>query len=107
MPSLLLQKSSTFARRLREVRLRSELPQDKLGVLAGLEESSASARMSRYENGIHEPSHKFVESIAKVLGISTAYFYCGDDRLAAIILAYSELPEHKRQALRQYATELQ
>jgi transcriptional regulator with XRE-family HTH domain len=31
------------------------LPQDKLGVLIGIDERSSSARMSRYENGVHEP----------------------------------------------------
>lgn len=106
MPLRPSQNPSTFARRLREVRLRSDLPQDKLGVLAGLEESSASARMSRYENGVHEPPHKFVEALAKVLGVPAAYFYCGDDRLAEIMLAYSDMPEIQRKALQQRAAEL-
>ncbi|WP_426173161.1 helix-turn-helix domain-containing protein [Massilia sp. TWR1-2-2] len=106
MPLRPSQNPSTFSRRLREVRLRSDLPQDKLGVLAGLEESSASARMSRYENGVHEPPHRFVEALAKVLGVPAAYFYCGDDRLAEIMLAYSDMPEIQRQALRQRAAEL-
>lgn len=65
-------------------------------MLAGLEESSSSARMSRYESGIHEPPLQFIEAIAKVLGISPAYFYCSDDRLADIIRLYAELPEAKR-----------
>lgn len=52
--------------------------------------------MSRYESGIHEPPLQFVEAIAKVIGISPAYFYCSDDRLAEIIRTYAELPEAKR-----------
>jgi transcriptional regulator with XRE-family HTH domain len=52
--------------------------------------------MSRYESGIHEPSVQFMEAIAKVIGVPTAYFYCEDDRLAEIILTYSDLSESKR-----------
>lgn len=62
--------------------------------------------MSRYESGIHEPPHQFVEAVAKVLGISATYFYCADDRLADIIRMYSEMPESRRQALHQAALEL-
>jgi len=59
--------------------------------------------MSRYESGIHEPTYQFVEAIAKVLGISAAYFYCADDRLAEIIRIYSDLSETRRKALLQQA----
>lgn len=98
-------RTSTVARRLREARARADLAQDALGVLAGLEESSASARMSRYESGIHEPSLQFIEAVAKVIGISASYFYCKDDRLADIIRAYSDLSEAKRELLHQSALE--
>jgi transcriptional regulator with XRE-family HTH domain len=98
--------NTTLSRRLRQARLRAELPQDRLGVLAGLEESSSSARMSRYESGIHEPPLAFVESIAKVLGISVSYFYCPDDRLSEIIRIYSDLSESKREKLLQLASEV-
>jgi transcriptional regulator with XRE-family HTH domain len=95
-----------FGQRLRQVRQRRNLAQDELGVMAGLEESSSSARISRYESGIHEPPFQFVEALAKVLDVSPAYFYCPDDRLAEIILVYSGVPEPKRQALHQAAKEL-
>lgn len=55
--------------------------------------------MSRYETGVHEPPFPLAEKIAKSLGVPAAYFYCGDDVLAEMILAYSELPENKRKAL--------
>ncbi len=103
MPSHSIPKNTVFSRRLRQVRQRRDLAQDRLGVLAGLEESSSSARMSRYESGIHEPPFQFVGALAKVLGVSAAYFYCADDRLAEIIIAYSELSEAKRQALHESA----
>lgn len=98
--------SSTVGRRLRQARERAGLPQDRLGVLAGLEESSSSARISRYESGVHEPPLSFAESLAKVLGVPAAYFYCSDDRLAEIILAYADMPEVQRHALHTKANEL-
>lgn len=103
MQSRSLPKNSVFSRRLRQARQRRDLSQDRLGVLAGLEESSSSARMSRYESGIHEPALQFAEAIAKVLGVSAAYFYCSDDRLADIIRIYSDLSEAKRGVLHQSA----
>ncbi len=97
---------SLFGRRLREARLRAGIAQDKLGVMIGLDEGSSSARMSRYENGVHEPAFVWVEKMADALGIPAAYFYCGDDRLAEIMLTYSALSEKKRKSLYAYATDL-
>lgn len=95
-----------FGRRLRQARLRADLPQDQLGVLAGLEESSSSARISRYESGIHEPPVRFAEALAKVLGVSAAFFYCADDRLAEIILLYADMAEAKRRRVLDTARQL-
>ena len=89
--------NSIIGLRLRQARQRRKWAQDELGVMAGLEESSSSARISRYESGIHEPPFQFVESLARVMDISPAYFYCPDDRLAELILIYSALSETKRQ----------
>lgn len=82
---------SLFGRRLKDLRLRANIPQDKLGVMIGLEESSSSARISRYETGIHEPSFGVVVRIAKVLNVPTAYFYCEDDVLAKLIECFGKL----------------
>ena len=82
------------------------MSQDRLGVLAGLEESSSSARISRYESGVHEPPLSFAESLAKVLGVPAAYFYCKDDRLAEIILYYASMSEAQRSELQTKAAEL-
>lgn len=89
---------SVFGRRLREARLRAGIAQDRLGVMIGLDEGCSSARMSRYESGVHEPPFQLVKLIAKVLGVSTAYFYCDDDRLAEIIRIYSGLSDGGRDA---------
>ena len=59
-----IHQKSLFGRRLREARLHVGIPQDKLGVMIGLDESCSSARMSRYESGIHSPPFNTVERIA-------------------------------------------
>lgn len=92
-------KSNLFSKRLREARLQFGIPQDKLGVLIGLDESCSSARMSRYENGIHEPPFKTVEKIASTLKLPTAYFFCEDDRLAEIICHYQFSSEYNKQSI--------
>jgi transcriptional regulator with XRE-family HTH domain len=92
---------SLFGQRLREARLRADLPQDRLGVSIGLDESTASARISRYETGVHEPPFDTAKKIADILKIPTAYFYCDDDELAAVILAWRRLSKSERKRLRQ------
>lgn len=90
---------SLFGRRLREARENAGISQDKLGVMIGIDEGSSSARMSRYESGIHSPPFKVAEQLAKELKIPVAYFYCCDDRLAEIILLYYMAPEKGRAAI--------
>lgn len=95
--------SSIFGKRLREARFRYGIAQDKLGVMIGLDEGSSSARMSRYENGVHEPPFQLVSKLAEILQVPPAYFYCNDDRLAEIIRIYHSLAEDNRDALLQSA----
>lgn len=88
--------TSLFGRRLREARLRAGIPQDKLGVMIGLDEASASARMSRYENGVHVPPFELVEQIAAALNLPPPFFYCSDDWLAEIMQIYFLASQEKR-----------
>jgi transcriptional regulator with XRE-family HTH domain len=90
---------SLFGRRLREARQRAGIPQDKLGVMIGLDESCSSARMSRYESGIHSPPFELATLIAKKLKLPVAYFYCNDDRLAEIMRIYHASTEEGRSAI--------
>jgi transcriptional regulator with XRE-family HTH domain len=77
------------------------IAQDKLGVKIGLDETVASARMSRYESGVHEPPIKTARDIAHALDVPLGYLYCDDDCLAEIILAASELPASDQEQLLQ------
>jgi len=98
MPRLSIPKT-LFGRRLREARLRAGIPQDKLGVLIGIDEGSSSARISRYETGTHEPPFAIAEKMEQALGVPSAYFYCTDDDLAAIIKRYAMLSDEEKKAL--------
>lgn len=82
------------------------LPQDRLGVKAGLDEGTASARISRYESGIHEPNTAFAQRLALELNVPVAYFYAPDDDLAKLILWFGQLNPDHRKSLIQFASEL-
>jgi transcriptional regulator with XRE-family HTH domain len=97
---------SIFGKRLREARLKAGIPQDKLGVMIGLDESCSSARMSRYENGVHSPSYGTVERVANVLGLPPAYFYCADDSMAELVNEFFHASGENKSELVNYAREL-
>ena len=84
---------SLFGLRLRAARERANLPQDRLGVLIGLDESCSSARVSRYETGVHQPPFEVAEKLAEVLCVPTAYFYCADDQMAEVLLGLADFTE--------------
>ncbi|RDU98934.1 helix-turn-helix domain-containing protein [Trinickia dinghuensis] len=92
--------TSVFGRRLRAARLHADIPQDRLGVKIGLDEATASVRMSRYETGVHEPPFLIVAKLAQVLRVPTAYFYCDDDDLADVVLAWGRLPKSERKRVK-------
>lgn len=96
MPPRTKPPSNLFGKRLREARLRAGIPQDQLGVAVGLDETTASARMSRYETGVHEPPVDIANRIAQVLGVPSSYLYCEDDDLAEVILAWGQLTRDGR-----------
>ncbi|MGC6389575.1 helix-turn-helix domain-containing protein [Ewingella sp. S1.OA.A_B6] len=75
-------------KRLKEARLRAGFSQYKLGVLAGIDEASSSARMNQYEKGKHQPDQDTAIRIAQVLDLPLAYFYAEDDELAAVIMSF-------------------
>jgi transcriptional regulator with XRE-family HTH domain len=92
---------STLAKRLKEARLRAGISQKRLGILAGIDEFAASARINQYETGKHAPEFKTAERLAKVLEVPAPYLYCTDDQLAKWILAYDVRSARERQALLQ------
>ncbi|MGE8188829.1 helix-turn-helix domain-containing protein [Pseudomonas sp. NPDC086278] len=79
---------STFGMRLKEARKAQGLSQERLGIDAGIDPASASARMSQYEKGVHLPGESIVLQIAAVLNLPTAYFYCEDDETAHLLQCF-------------------
>nr|WP_183272688.1 helix-turn-helix transcriptional regulator [Buttiauxella sp. A111] len=77
-----------FCKRLKASRLASGLSQRNLGILAGIDEFVASARINRYELGIHEADIQTAQYLAEVLDVPLAYFYA-DDQLAEMLLLFS------------------
>lgn len=89
-----------IARRLREARLLSGISQKDLGIHAGIDEFSSSARVNQYERGKHVPDFQTLEKFASILNVPTAFFYARDDKTAEILLLFSGLPRaQKDQAL--------
>lgn len=77
-----------FARRFRLARERSGLTQEQVAVAAGIDEMSASARMSQYENGRHLPRYQIAVRLAQGLGVPVAYLYTPDDMTAELLLLW-------------------
>jgi transcriptional regulator with XRE-family HTH domain len=97
---------SLFGQRLRAARERLGLPQDKLGVLIGLDESCSSARISRYETGIHEPPFPVAIRLAAVLRVPVAYLYCPEEQLADLLLVAYRLDAAQLQQAHNFIDEI-
>jgi transcriptional regulator with XRE-family HTH domain len=87
---------STFGMRLKEARKAQGLSQERLGIDAGIDPASASARMSQYEKGVHLPGESIVQQIAAVLNLPVAYFYCEDDETAHLLQCFHCLKKDDR-----------
>lgn len=87
---------SPLCKRLREARLAANFSQKKLGVAAGMDQFSASARMNHYEMGRHTPDYSTLKRIATVLKLPVAYFYAEEEDLAELIKAFNRLKKETR-----------
>lgn len=82
---------------MKEARTYAGLSQERLGVLAGIDEMSSSARMNQYERGKHEPDFTMVERIAKVLNVPESYFYAKDDEAAWLQVVFHRMSPAERE----------
>ncbi len=80
--------NSMIGKRLRLARVNVGLKQVELGCLAGLDEETASSRVSQYEREVSAPDFGLVCRFAAVLDVPEAYFYAVDEDLATLILQY-------------------
>lgn len=95
-----------FGKRMKEARKHAGLSQERLGVLAGIDEMSSSARMNQYERGKHEPDFSMVERIAKVLSVPESYFYAKDDEAAWLQVVFHRMSTADREKVTMAVREL-
>ena len=81
---------------MRERREALGLAQEKVGVAIGLDESSARARISRYELGVHEAPVPTAKQIAFALKVPLAYLYCEEDSTANLLVELHKLNSKDR-----------
>ena len=82
------------------------IAQDKLGVMIGIDEMTSSARISRYETGIHEPPFAIAERLSAALQVPAAFFYCENDDMAQLVVGFAGLPTPARVQLLEVMTQL-
>ncbi len=90
---------SPLCKRLKEARKAAKLSQKKLGIAAGMDEFSASARMNHYEKGRHTPDFVTLRQIATALQMPVAYFYAESEELALLIIKFARLKKIEQQTL--------
>ncbi len=88
-----------FAERLEYARKQAGLSQKQLGILAGMDEFSASARMNQYAKGKHLPDLDTAKRLADVLNLPMAYFYCPEVELAELLRLLKTLSRQQQKAL--------
>jgi transcriptional regulator with XRE-family HTH domain len=91
--------TNPIQKRLKQARIAAGLSQKGLGIAAGIDEFSASARMNQYETGKHVPDYLTLKHISSVLERPVAYFYADDDTLAEIILLYHLMSKSNKKKL--------
>lgn len=95
-----------ISERLKTARLRAGLSQEKLGKLAGIDPTSASARMNQYERGKHSPDYRLMCRVAEILKMPVSWFYTEDDDLARLQEIYFQMSTARRQQLLAQAEEV-
>lgn len=91
-----------FAKRLKEARFRKTrklgyatargYSKEKLGIEAGVEEESASARINQYEKGTRVPVLGMAARLADVLDVPMAILFCRENHLAELLILAHSLP---------------
>ncbi|HRH72857.1 helix-turn-helix domain-containing protein [Zoogloea sp.] len=85
-----MEERSVFARRLQAAREARCVSQKQLGILAGIDQFVASARINQYERGKHVPDLQTAQRLAAELNVPVSYLYEPDDDLAKLIRLLGE-----------------
>jgi transcriptional regulator with XRE-family HTH domain len=100
-----MEGKATFATRLREAREAVGISQKQLGIVAGIDQFVASARINQYERGKHIPDLLTAQRLALELHVPVSFLYEPDDDLAALLRVAGRLPKAKLRALIKRLTE--
>ncbi|MBL1320706.1 MAG: helix-turn-helix transcriptional regulator [Methylophaga sp.] len=90
---------SPIADRLRSARTKKGISQKQLGILAGIDQFSASPRINQYERGKHVPDYATTARLANALSVPVTYFYADVDELAELILLFSNATKKKQEQI--------
>lgn len=90
---------SPIANRLRSARTKKGISQKQLGILAGIDQFSASPRINQYERGKHVPDYATTARLANALSVPVTYFYADVDELAELILLFSNATKKKQEQI--------
>lgn len=102
-----MNESSTLAKRIKSARLALGVSQKQLGILAGIDEFVASARINQYERGVHSPDSMTATRLAEVLSVPVSYLYEANDDLAELIRVAARLSASRlNQLLNQVSNEI-
>jgi len=91
--------SCPVPRRLKHARVQRDLSQRSLGIAAGIDVASASARMNQYERGKHVPDYDTLCQLALVLDVPVPYFYANDME-AELLLDMASLSNDQQSLVR-------
>ena len=94
-----MEEKSVFARRLRAAREARGVSQKQLGILAGIDQFVASARINQYERGKHVPDLQTAQRLAAELNVPVSYLYEPDDDLAELIRLLGACSQDQRHQL--------
>jgi transcriptional regulator with XRE-family HTH domain len=92
-------RPSIVAKRLKEARQKAGLSQKQLGIKAGIDPFSASARINQYERGKHMPDLQTLTRLAAVMQVPVPYLYCQDAELAELIVKFAAAGKAERKRL--------
>ena len=94
-----MEERLTFATRLRQAREAMGVSQKQLGILAGIDQFVASARINQYERGKHIPDPLTACRLAQELGVPVSFLYETNDDLAELIRLIGKLTTANRQLI--------
>ncbi|EGU0149838.1 helix-turn-helix transcriptional regulator [Vibrio parahaemolyticus] len=85
--------------RLKQARKHAKITQKNLGIMIGMDESSASGRMNHYEKGRHTPDISTLKKMADALGVPLNYFFCEDEASAELACLIAKMDANDKKKL--------